>query len=112
MISDVYLDHSTYAEPPSRLVSLFTSLPNSHACIKCMCLSWYLGDSIYVQDPTCNFTKTNNSLVHSLSFPSKWRCLVKSICQVGNTFRNMREYAYEAHGKEQGSAWRLVFQKN
>jgi hypothetical protein len=25
MISDVYLDYSTYAEPPSRLVSLFTS---------------------------------------------------------------------------------------
>ena len=33
MISDVFLDHSTYAEPPSRLVNLFTICLFSDTCV-------------------------------------------------------------------------------
>ena len=73
MISDVFLDHSTYAEPPSRLVNLFLFLTKfilyTNVHVKCMNAQVGALVAVYISDPT--FTKTKNRLVDSLKLSLK-----------------------------------------
>lgn len=73
MISDVFLDHSTYAEPPSRLVNLFIFLTKFilHMNVRIKCVNAQVGAlvAVYISDPT--FTKTKNRLADSLKLSLK-----------------------------------------